>query len=224
MSGYLQRLLNSTAGRPDAIHPRTGSIFSPPYDASSPLQRAEESQSVTAAQPRVEQQTQAADAGHAESRHHITREFSYEPLLPAAEAPSHGAALPMQPASRAVVSDGGEPTAARVLKPGQPPRGHDIAVAETSIAVQPARDAENTVRPLMVASRAGDAVAHAAEPQRISNEPHTDRTDRQADDIQIHIGRIEVVAISPPPPRVPKAPDRSLSLDEYLSRRDRRPR
>lgn len=45
----------------------------------------------------------------------------------------------------------------------------------------------------------------------------------QRDDIQIHIGRIEVVAVSPPAPR-PAAPShrKGLSLDEYLSRRNGR--
>jgi hypothetical protein len=45
----------------------------------------------------------------------------------------------------------------------------------------------------------------------------------QQDDIQIHIGRIEVVAVSPPAPR-PAAPSprKGISLDEYLSRRNGR--
>jgi hypothetical protein len=47
----------------------------------------------------------------------------------------------------------------------------------------------------------------------------------QQDDIQIHIGRIEVVAVSPPAPR-PAAPShrKGPSLDEYLSRRNGRAR
>jgi hypothetical protein len=46
---------------------------------------------------------------------------------------------------------------------------------------------------------------------------------QQADDIQIHIGRIEVVAIPQPAPRPAPAPTRKgLSLDEYLSRRNGR--
>jgi hypothetical protein len=41
----------------------------------------------------------------------------------------------------------------------------------------------------------------------------------QSDDIQIHIGRIEVVAVPQAPPRPPIAPTRKgISLDEYLSR------
>jgi hypothetical protein len=45
----------------------------------------------------------------------------------------------------------------------------------------------------------------------------------QADDIQIHIGRIEVVAVPQAAPRPAAAPTRKgLSLDEYLNRRDGR--
>ena len=46
---------------------------------------------------------------------------------------------------------------------------------------------------------------------------------QQADDIQIHIGRIEVVAVPQPAPRPAPAPTRKgLSLDEYLSHRNGR--
>jgi len=48
-------------------------------------------------------------------------------------------------------------------------------------------------------------------------------TPQQPDDIQIHIGRIEVVAVPPPAPRPAAAPARiGLNLDEYLSRRNGR--
>ena len=44
----------------------------------------------------------------------------------------------------------------------------------------------------------------------------------QSDDIQIHIGRIEVTAVAQPTPRPAAAPARkAMSLDEYLGRRHR---
>jgi hypothetical protein len=43
---------------------------------------------------------------------------------------------------------------------------------------------------------------------------------READEIQIHIGRIEVTAVPPPAPAPVRAPARkSISLDEYLKRK-----
>mgnify|MGYP001283785650 CR=1 FL=1 len=47
MSGYLQRLVDTAAGRGNAVHPRTGSLFSP---RRFPLQDAEETEHVTTAQ------------------------------------------------------------------------------------------------------------------------------------------------------------------------------
>lgn len=50
------------------------------------------------------------------------------------------------------------------------------------------------------------------------------REEREADDIQIHIGRIEVLAVPPAPPvaRPASAAQKPSSLDDYLQRRDRR--
>jgi hypothetical protein len=44
------------------------------------------------------------------------------------------------------------------------------------------------------------------------------RAQRDPDEIQIHIGRIEVTAIQPPAPRAPKPSDKAISLDAYLER------
>jgi hypothetical protein len=63
--------------------------------------------------------------------------------------------------------------------------------------------------------------APRAEPRRIPQERPAARIEPERDDIQIHIGRIEVIALPPPATRAPKAPDRSLSLDAYLNRRNR---
>jgi hypothetical protein len=53
----------------------------------------------------------------------------------------------------------------------------------------------------------------------LAREPHAPRAERQPDEIQIHIGRIEVTAVSAPAPRPPRPPDKSVSLDDYLRRR-----
>lgn len=47
-------------------------------------------------------------------------------------------------------------------------------------------------------------------------------SERGADDIQIHIGRVEVIAVPPAAPRPAAPPARkAMSLDEYLRQRDR---
>jgi hypothetical protein len=50
------------------------------------------------------------------------------------------------------------------------------------------------------------------------------RMERQSDEIQIHIGRIEVIAMPPAAPKMVAAPARKTqSLDEYLRQRNGRP-
>jgi hypothetical protein len=79
-------------------------------------------------------------------------------------------------------------------------------------------------RPVMKPMRMSDAVISTAGPADRPRQRHGAQAAQQPDDIQIHIGRIEVLAVPPPAPRARQAPDRSLSLDAYLSRRDGRAR
>jgi hypothetical protein len=57
-----------------------------------------------------------------------------------------------------------------------------------------------------------------------ATEPKLRSADREPEEIQIHIGRIEVTAVQPAPaiPPTPKPRRVTPSLDEYLRRRDRR--
>jgi hypothetical protein len=62
-----------------------------------------------------------------------------------------------------------------------------------------------------------------AQQGRQSSQVQTRSTPQQADDIHIHIGRIEVVAVPQAAPRPAATPARKgMSLDEYLSRRNGR--
>jgi hypothetical protein len=68
--------------------------------------------------------------------------------------------------------------------------------------------------PVRVATRPPAAAAQLSnQARRAAEEP----------DIQVHIGRIEVIAATPPPPRAPAArPNRSTSLADYLAGRNGR--
>jgi hypothetical protein len=69
----------------------------------------------------------------------------------------------------------------------------------------------------MLAAIAGDA----SKPARAEYSAPSRRS-AQSDDIQIHIGRIEVTAVAQPAPRLAAAPARkAMSLDEYLGRSSR---
>jgi hypothetical protein len=76
----------------------------------------------------------------------------------------------------------------------------------------------------MKPARMFETAARATKPTDMPRQRHAARAPQQADDIQIHIGRIEVTAVPPAAPRAPKAPHEGLSLDAYLNRRAGRAR
>jgi hypothetical protein len=92
--------------------------------------------------------------------------------------------------------------------------------------------------PLLAASAGGPEVASISRdasgspPPSAATAPQSSVARRNAgpgrpepDEIQIHIGRIEVTAVPPSvPPPPPKPAPKSVSLEEYLQRRDRRAR
>lgn len=96
----------------------------------------------------------------------------------------------------------------------------------TSSSVAP-RTADNPPRQIGRAMTTADFPAHAA-PQRRS-EAATREFSRGAgaedQSVEIHIGRVEVLAVAPPAPRTPAASqNRTTSLADYLARRNGRTR
>jgi hypothetical protein len=93
-----------------------------------------------------------------------------------------------------------------------PPSYRPLVRVEDSAAVAPTQH----LQPYQ--SEAGAAKKPSAEvSRRPASPPH------EPDEIHIHIGRIEVAAISPPAPRPAAPPARkSLDLSEYLKRSNRR--
>ena len=91
-------------------------------------------------------------------------------------------------------------------------RGYDPLLAAEPVATSGIPAVELAVGPLRPSADKKDARA-------VRNSA---ALDRQTDEIQIHIGRIEVTAVHPPAPKAPKARDKEISLDAYLQRRDGR--
>jgi hypothetical protein len=243
MSGYLQRLAISVARPRPSLHPLVGSIFSGERQESAPPALIQNDASAftddqnlvpitrtvshspddpprrrdPAADDRVEQRAGIAlptDDRRTEQRRSDPETF--RPLLP--------------PKTTEV----GVPEMLRETAPG------DVASAQSASSIVnaartthaaaedgPTADRQNAIAPLpvggwresagMLAGAAGDtgktARAEFSAPSRQS---------APSDDIQIHIGRIEVTAIAQPTPRPATPPARKgMSLDEYLGRRSR---
>jgi hypothetical protein len=70
-----------------------------------------------------------------------------------------------------------------------------------------------------------DAFPRLAKGQNQERTQSPQRVESAMQDIEIHIGRIEVIAVPPPAPRVAAAsPRRTMSLDDYLKQRNGRAR
>jgi hypothetical protein len=225
MSGYLQRLARSVVERGDSVHPRTGSIFSPRQEETrAPLQGLGEVEHVTPAHQRPESRATPSELDEAEPFRRVTQRSEHTPLLPRSAASDTRSTAHTPPAFPVPLRHGGEPVVSGDAPSWEPPKIPFTDATEVHVTAPVTRDANDAFRALMKPASVSDVVTRSAQPRNMAVQPNAPRGGRQPDDIQIHIGRIEVIAVPPPAPRAPKAPDRSPSLDAYLSRRDGRAR
>jgi hypothetical protein len=220
--------VDTAAGGGSAVHPRTGSLFAP---RRFPLQDAEETEHLTTAQP-PHSHTTSPGLEPSELLRNVTPGPEHIPLLPktvaadmrsTARMPSQAAAAPRPAGSPADAVDA--PSWRSSAEPAGSPLVEDADVHFTVAAPAHAHGkAGDAFQPVVTSARTSEAGASAAESRDTPRQRQTPRAAQQPDDIQIHIGRIEVIAVPPPAPRAPKAPDRSPSLDAYLSRRHGRSR
>jgi len=220
MSGYLQRLVRSVTQPAETIHPLAGSLFSAP-------QREKEQQ----ASPLRQEIASTAEGSPASTLSQRAQEDHGLPLPPGLAIPSL-----ISPAASPKSAIGEESSFQRL----RPAAGQDerLMLAESKpesggAAVVGKEDgqAERVYAPLMteVRVRSGDPAlpglkanfSRPAPAKAKRDSPH--REAREPDDIQIHIGRIEVTAVQQAPARAAFKPARKgQSLDEYLKHRDRR--
>jgi hypothetical protein len=248
MTGYLQRLAASVARPSPRLHPLVGSIFSgarqeiaspdllqndaltsaddqnlvsPTRNIAEPTEDPMRRRDLTAGD-RIEPRTEIAlpmDDGRIGRR----RSEPEHPLMP-----SKG----LEVAVSAMLSETVPGEVAGVQSPPQHDR-RDTSIVDAPwvapAAVEDGRaaDRRNAAAPSPVSTvseRAGVlavVAGDAAKPARAEFSAPARRS-AQSEDIQIHIGRIEVTAVAQPAPRPAVAPVRkAMSLDEYLGRRSR---
>jgi hypothetical protein len=228
MSGYLGRLIDTAAGRGNSLRPMIGSIFS---SHQTPAHSGDERESVSA-------HPSPADPGPAIADPHEPRDVAPKslptPLLPPAVHSVSFSRPEIARPPRNVHSSNAEPAvdfdespapaartrrAAKLESGGEetshnrPPDEHD------DDGRRPRGDGNQISHPLMKPMGGLDVTGSDA--RSMPNERHAAQNAREPDEIQIHIGRIEVIAMQQPaPPRQAKAPPQSMTLDSFLSRRD----
>lgn len=226
MSGYLQRLATRAINSRPAIHPVTNPLFAPPIPAE-PADSLVEQEEMT---PRADS-TQKIGAPPRPPRQLIPESESPETILetresvraappkgtsdsPGATEQSNVALVPLdiEPLVQATAAPTSHPASGRFPLGGLPAAGRQYTSPTASaLSVQPiTRPPVRQATPVAPTSRAPQVRAPA-------------RQQREADEIQIHIGRIEVTAVSPAPAApLPKTPRKAVNLSDYLKKGDRR--
>jgi hypothetical protein len=242
MSGFLQRLASGVLHTQQAIHPAAGTIWSAagmagqekiaspgtaePIESSVEVrvpawQRSVDASELPATQRSTQQpvkpQIQPAYNGLSSDsavrknseQAEIAEAAAFHPLV----APAHQRVVstaPAAPQADAVTHQSKATPSPRHQQQVHPIETAPLLVPSPRIhasAIAGARKASSFLQPS--SRRAQPAQSQTAEP----------------DSIEIHIGRIEVLAAPPRPaqPAAPRSPRKSLDLGEYL-RRERRPR
>lgn len=236
MSGYLQRLAVSVARPRPSLHPLVGSIFSGERQEAGPPTLIQNDASAFADDQKLVSTTRTVSDSPdgpmrrrdpaADDRYRRGEPEIFDPLLPR-KTPEVGiSAMLPQTVPEDVAT-------AQSASAGVQDQSRDTSIVDaartTHVAVEdgPTADRQNAIAPTpvsglrksagMLAVVAGDVVRPAR-----AEFSAPSRQSAQSDDIQIHIGRIEVTAITQPAPR-PAAPPahKAMSLDEYLGRRSR---
>jgi hypothetical protein len=217
MSGYLQRLVSSARTPVRSIHPMIGSRFSAPPDGVSP--EVPPMMDQLPVSPAELDRKPAPEAPPVRSH---GRPAAFEaPRQDAAKRPLERTFEPLVPLPR----EAGEPVAADFFHrpsaaPGEP------AAGDREVAL------DHPHQPLVDEATPRSRMAFRNSPAEASRTPRGPRTNLpvrlpqprpEPDEIEIHIGRIEVTAVLPPPARPAAPPARkSLNLEEYLKRGERR--
>ena len=227
MSGYLHRLAHAVSHPRETVHPRTGSLFAP-Y-RSAPDSRSElfgQAEAVTTHPERAESSTTGEHAGI--ERRTARSDYLQPPLRPrTANEPPRVFESPAGNEARHDTLEHALQAPRRFVdsqaQRAVPDSRSDAGVQTYEPLIQPRRSAANSTSP---ETPKVSTEANSMRKARVNlpAEGRPTRAIREPDEIQIHIGRIEVTAVQPPASRAPRVPDKAISLDAYLERLNGRAR
>lgn len=236
MSSYLERLATSARTASTRIAPLVRPLYlAPPISPEPPgssLERPDDERLARAPQPADEPMHVSRSPRLHLGGLHSPAPPDFAPLLPELRPPDVSAPPPAEGDHPALSSPPARPAAVRAASaaPGETPEpGRTSSPASRPGPViaergpRLARDrGEDLVTSLVPRAPRGATAPRIADPRPAYTPPRTfganQRARRGGDEIQIHIGRVEVVALAPPQPQPAPPPRerRALRLDDYL--------
>jgi hypothetical protein len=227
MSGYLQRMVSNAQKPARSIHPILGSLYSAPKYGAPPEAFQAEEDLVSSVRPEPGRKT-APEAAPVLTRAIVptpeTLRRDEDPKkgteartsLESLVAPRQKAATPLEPNET--------PSEWESVKLVEPHAGAPEREVAPRYPYQPL--VEEADHPASAERTFGDSAPRATGATRGPRRdppPRVAQPGREPDEIEIHIGRIEVTAVPQVAVRPAAQPARkSLNLDEYLKRRNRR--
>jgi hypothetical protein len=233
MKGYLQRMVAGVARKESAVHPLVGGIFLKDQQQGM----TEESAFVSA--PQEPRRIQADALRREEARHMEASEREVaRPVQPMVDRSIEGGVqrekgqgppMRLQPdhveTAAAAEEHRGDDTVAPERDASLPLRLHTLLVREDVDGEMDGEGDEQFAEASRRADAAADRVVRQAVDRVAAQRDVRQEMQSASEDIQIHIGRIEVIAV---PPAVQRpgtmAARKAESLEEYLRRHDRRAR
>ena len=243
MRGYLQRLAGSVIQPMETIHPLVGSVFSPearieqellPSNGDPPLFRAPETRTEPEPLPAnantvsLDQSESSVQRPTAQEAHHVRSLPA--PSISRSEPPT--ASQRIQDLNLTLDEAASSQLHPAVMQKRASKTGEPVQAGEAPAVQEAGEPRESAYTPLMEVNalrpnpqaRLVATSSSARSSVRFRQRADTSHPgEREPEEIQIHIGRIEVSAVpQAPAPRPSKLLRKALSLDEYLRRRDGR--
>ena len=230
MKGFLHHLVTTVIRPQTNVHPFSESIYhaQPPKPSGphrSPIPTAlPEQDSVIATHPAtaVARTSPPPAASPIESQAEFAPRSPFQPLLPQYQLEDTQATNPFaQPPDADIPPRSSSKLQLVPAEGDQPADGMERVVAsraaQSESVTKPIPLVPAVIQNQFIAAQMKSVRPAQAPPRSYSDAPHSD-------DIRIHIGRVEVIAVQQPEVRrTPPPPVRKgLSLDEYLSRRNGR--
>jgi len=236
MRGYLQHLVANGAGLEQTVHPLVGSMFQS-VAWGEMIETNPTEPSITEGSSRLSKTIPAVDPGSAlvqeQSRIGLTKAVVSERIAPSVPQKEDETKTPVvrqgqlheyrrdevkssqldHPASVSHEHTGGDVTNSPAL-----PKAAPIVLRPRLMTEMPKPDATKE-EPRNHQPAAHGAWVYPRTDHRAQRSAFRQDETKPMEDIQIHIGRIEVVAVPPPPvSNSPKPVRKSLSLEDYLKR------